>query len=124
MDMLECEDEVRDVEPRHVGRESSGTSQVGEQFSALNVLEQKVEVRFVLKGTETGAPDNSLNQRNTESVEGERLCIQVDDERVLDEGKSVPLGIDVLDLPQAHDGIFLQTLHREVERLALRWPGG
>lgn len=52
--ILERENEVRREEARNVGREPAAAPEVREQLAALDVLEQKVQVSFVLERAEPG----------------------------------------------------------------------
>lgn len=50
--VIEDEDQVRNVEASDVGREAAGAAEVRKEFAALDKLEEHVQVRLVLKGAE------------------------------------------------------------------------
>lgn len=51
VEVLDGEEYVRRIEPRYIRRESSRSPQVGEQFPALDELEEHVDVFLVLEST-------------------------------------------------------------------------
>jgi hypothetical protein len=55
VEVLESEDEVGGVEAGDVGGEPTRTSEVGEEFAALHVFEEEVEVGFVLESAEAAS---------------------------------------------------------------------
>lgn len=50
--VVEHEDEIRDVEASDVGGEAAGSAEMREQLASLDKLEEHVQVRLVLKSAE------------------------------------------------------------------------
>lgn len=84
--MFERKDEIRDVEPRNVCRESTSSSKMREEFSSLNVFEKKVKVLFVLKSAEAVI----RNLSGHIATDDHKEYAQIDDERMLNECESTP----------------------------------
>lgn len=117
--MVEDEDEVRDVEASNVGGEATGSAEMREQLAALDKLEEHVQVRLVLKSTEAVSEGKVSRQGQVRCCAKARKHAQVDDERVVHVREGAPLRIDMLDLPEPDDRTLLEDLERKVERLWL-----
>lgn len=89
-----------------------------EKLATLDVLEEEVEVSFVLEGAE--AAFRGASARSFEKGPA-RKNAQVHDEGVGDMCERTALRVEVLYLSQTYDGDLLKNLHRKVVWLPLAW---